>query len=123
MCASAYIQAGKVHFSYIYGFSAFGCFSFYGLLHLMSASGSIHFTHTFSILGYSMLPIVMLAGIAIIFSLRNFVGALLGMCAVIWCAFACTRLFEVALRMQAQRWLIAYPAFLFYACFALITIF
>jgi hypothetical protein len=50
-------------------------------------------------------------------------GGLLTLAAVLWCAQSSTRFFEAAMHMQGQRWLIAYPSFLIYACFALITIF
>lgn len=42
---------------------------------------------------------------------------------IAWCTYSATRFFEAAMHMQQQRWLIAYPTLLFYACFVLITVF
>ena len=120
---------------------------------------------TFSILGYSLLPIVILSGIAVVYDLRGVpgeaarsweppppsrcahppavvvahththtcvlgarhpsvvAGAVLGLSAVLWCTQSATRFFEGALHMREQRYLIAFPTFLLYACFALMTIF
>ena len=50
-------------------------------------------------------------------------GAGLGISAVLWCTQSATRFFEGALHMREQRYLIAFPTFLLYACFALMTIF
>ena len=119
------LLAGKVHFGYIYGFGAFGCFALHFILNLIcpNSSKSIDAAGVFSVLGYALLPIVALAAVAIVLSLRNIVGALLGLLSIFWCSFCATKFFELALDMSQQRWLIAYPVFLFYACFALITIF
>jgi len=43
--------------------------------------------------------------------------------AVGWCTLTATRFFEAALAAREQRYLIAYPSFLLYACFALIAVF
>jgi hypothetical protein len=50
-------------------------------------------------------------------------GGVLSVAAIAWCTQSATRFFEGALHMRPQRYLIAYPALLFYACFTLITIF
>jgi hypothetical protein len=88
---------------------------------------------------------VALAAVAVIINLRGAVGAYssclslyacrmqtlvflasgtaLGLTAVLWCATSAARFFEAAMHMAHQRWLVAYPCFLFYACFALMAIF
>lgn len=74
-------QAGKVHFGYIYGFGGFGCVSLYAIFTLMSdGSHSLDLARTFSVLGYGLLPIVGLAGLAIVISLRNLLGARCSTC-------------------------------------------
>jgi hypothetical protein len=76
---------------------------------------------TFSMLGYCLLPIVLLAALAVFVSLRGTTGALAGVAAIAWSTLSCARFFEVALGMTDRKWLIAYPAGLFYACFALMV--
>jgi hypothetical protein len=56
-------------------------------------------------------------------SLRGTTGALAGIAAIAWSTLSCARFFEVALGMADRKWLIAYPAGMFYACFALMAIF
>jgi len=159
------LQAGKIHFGYIYGFGAFGNVAIYTIMNLMATTGvsgghepqhvqfdaitrscalftrhdhhslsspadpprplqhSLDMSRTFSVLGYALLPIVGIAVLAVFFTLRNVFGAVLGVLCIAWCTACATKFFEAALAMHNQRWLIAYPVFLFYACFALITIF
>lgn len=50
-------------------------------------------------------------------------GLICALLTISWCTFSATRTFEAALEMREQRYLIAYPVFLLYACFALITVF
>ena len=76
-----------------------------------------------SVLGYALIPIVGLAGLAVFLSLRGPAGYVLVPAAVGWCTLTATRFFEAALSAREQRYLIAYPSLLFYACFALIAVF
>lgn len=52
--------AGKAHFGYIYGIGIIGCVSMYMILNLMSSVG-IDSYRVVSVLGYSLLPIVILS--------------------------------------------------------------
>ncbi|NXN10168.1 YIPF7 protein, partial [Indicator maculatus] len=63
------LMAGKVHFSYVYGMSAIGCLAMHALLNLMSVSGVSHGCVA-SVLGYCLLPMVILSSTAVIFSLQ-----------------------------------------------------
>ena len=130
-------QSGKLHFGYIYGFGLLGCCGMYLLVNLMQGNapaaaaaegGSLGdaptrlgLTLTVSMLGYCLLPIVLLAALAVFFSLHGVQGVVLGLAAILWSTLSCARFFEVALRMSDRKWLIAYPAGLFYACFALMV--
>lgn len=69
-------QTGKVHFGYIYGFGLLGSLAICGIVNLMAeAAHSIDVMRTFSILGYSLLPVVVLAAVAVFFDLRGTAGA------------------------------------------------
>merc|ERR1712154_46588 len=116
--------AGKVHFGYIYGFNIIGCVGINLLLNLMSENNAgIDMLHTVSIVGYCVLPIIFLSTINIVFNLKGKIGFLLSTFFVMWSAFIATRFFEKLTEMSHHRFLILYPMALFYACFALITVF
>ena len=87
------------------------------------AEEAISVDRTMSVLGYSLLPIVLLAVLGIFADLRGAIGLALALLVIMWCTVNATRLFEKALSMQEQRYLIAYPVTMLYACFALLTIF
>lgn len=63
-------QSGKVHFSYIYGIGVLGCLAFYGLLTVMASQTSVTLGAVVSVLGYCLLPMVVLSGINILVALQ-----------------------------------------------------
>jgi len=114
--------AGKIHFGYIYGLGLVGTASIYMLLNLMSQNG-ISMGTTVSVLGYCLLPMVILSGVSIVISLRGAVGNGAAILAVIWCAYSASKLFVTALSMDHQQILVLYPCGLVYGVFALLTVF
>lgn len=58
-----------MHFSYIYGIGVVGCLAMYALLYLMAASG-VTIGSVVSVLGYCLLPMVVLAGVNVLLSLQ-----------------------------------------------------
>jgi hypothetical protein len=113
---------GKVHFNYIYGIGVLGCIAMYGLLSMMSMA-PVPFTVIVSVLGYCILPIVMLSALSVVISLQGVVGNVFSAAAVLWCALSASKLFVTAFNMEQQQLLVAYPCSLVYAVFALITMF
>lgn len=113
----------KSCFGYIYGISLFGSLLLFLLLNLMSKNNSILLYNTISVLGYCLIPIVFLSFLAIVFSMKNFFGAIFCSTAIILSSLNASRFFEIALEMYSQRWLIFYPVALFYTCFVLVTIY
>ena len=63
------LQAGKLQFGYIYGIGVVGCLAMYALLNLMSMTG-VSVGCTISILGYCLLPMVILSFSSVIISLQ-----------------------------------------------------
>ncbi len=151
---------GKVNFGYIYGFSVICSILLHQVLLLLQtrlsqssaqalnmgtspskqkADGAaddndISIWETCSILGYSLIPVVILAGIAIVIDLRQpilgtssfpLAGVTLCAGAVVWSTYSATRLLDVKMFLTAnhQYWLVAYPVAMFYICFTLITVF
>lgn len=63
------LLAGKVHFGYIYGVALMGWVSIYMILNLMSESG-IDTLRTASVLGYCLLPMVLLSFVSLLLPLQ-----------------------------------------------------
>ena len=121
------LLTAKIYLGYIYGFGMFGCFFMALLLNLMCPPDqkSIPVWSVISILGYSLLPVNVLAFLNIFVRVKNWgsLGMVLGILTILWSTVASTRLFERGYGMSDQRFLLAYPAAMLYACFVLITIF
>jgi len=120
------VLTGKLHFEYIYGFALFGCFGMSLVLNLMSPKvDAISPWRVTSILGYSLLPVNVLAAINVFIRIAKCgtIGFILAGICIAWCTIASTRLFEQSCEMRDQRYLIAYPSILLYTSFVIITIF
>lgn len=116
------LMASKVHFGYIYGLGVVGCGGMFVVLNLMSER-DLSFDKVVSILGYCLFPNVVLALIGVFVSLRAGIGFAISIAAVLWSTFAATRSLESTFSLKQQRYLVAYPVFLLYASFSLITVF
>ncbi|XP_077329193.1 protein YIPF5 [Lithobates pipiens] len=116
------LLAGKIQFGYVYGISAIGCLGMFCLLNLMSMTG-VSFGCVSSVLGYCLLPMIILSGFAVVLSLQGIVGVLLTALIIGWCSFSASKIFISALAMDGQQFLVAYPCALLYGVFALISVF
>jgi protein YIPF5/7 len=117
------LLAGKIHFGAIYGFGLMGSIGIFAVLNLMSQSKDIDLYKTVSILGYALLPIVLLSAVGVFMKLSGAVGMILVILSVAWSTYTAASFFETFLELKEQRWLISYPICLLYACFTLLTIF
>ena len=119
------LLSGKVTFGYIYGIGVVGCISMYALLNLMAPpETSLSVACTVSVLGYCLLPMVLLSGVSVLISLKSgVIGTVLVTLTVAWCSLSASKLFVTALQMQNQLPLVLYPCILVYGVFALITVF
>ena len=113
----------KINFGYIYGISVFGSILVFLLLNLMSKNNGILLYNTISVLGYCLIPIVLLSFIAVFMDMKNFVGGIFAFLAIVLASLNASRFFEIGLDMYSQRWIIFYPVALFYTCFVLVTIY
>ncbi|KAI8588808.1 hypothetical protein BDZ88DRAFT_174853 [Geranomyces variabilis] len=117
------LLSGKIHFGYVYGVAMMGCVSVYAILNLMSESG-IDGYRTASVLGYCLLPMVLLSSIATLLKLSgHIVGLVLSVLSVLWCTYSASAMFTAVLSMRDQRLLVAYPVGLLYSAFALLAVF
>mmetsp|Transcript_11782 Transcript_11782/g.26682 ORF Transcript_11782/g.26682 Transcript_11782/m.26682 type:complete len:289 (+) Transcript_11782:75-941(+) len=117
------LLAGKMTFSYLYGFVFSGCVGIWALANVMSQKGGIDLYSTASIVGYGLLPVVVLAFIGIFLSLQSKMGSIIAAVFITWATAASSRFFANVINMQSQRFLIAYPIGLLYTVFTLLTIF
>ena len=113
----------KINFGYIYGISVFGSILLFLLLNLMSKNSGILLYNTISVLGYCLIPIVLLSFIAVFMDMKNFFGGIVAFLAIVLSSLNASRFFEIGLDMYSQRWIIFYPVALFYTCFVLVTIY
>ncbi|KAM4808578.1 protein YIPF7 isoform 2-T2 [Rhinophrynus dorsalis] len=119
---STLLLAGKIHFGYVYTMSILGCLGIHALLNLMSITG-VSYGCVASVLGYCLLPMVILSSFAILFSLQGTIGTILAAAVIGWCSFSASKIFISTLAMEGQQLLVAYPCALLYGLFALLTIF
>jgi hypothetical protein len=117
------MMAGKIQFGYLYGLGVSGCMGIWLLINVMSQKGGIDLYRTTSILGYGLIPIVVLASFGIFVSLQSTFGSLMSALCIVWATATSSRFFATAIAMQNQRWLVAYPVGLFYTCFVLLVAF
>lgn len=117
------LLTGKIQFGYIYGLGTLGCLIIYFVVYLVSAK-NISFMCTVSVLGYCLLPMVILSGLSILVNLRATVaGNVLSVVAILWCAIGASNLLVTAMDISNARLIIGYPCALFYTVFALLTVF
>ncbi|RKO89663.1 hypothetical protein BDK51DRAFT_12257, partial [Blyttiomyces helicus] len=116
------LLAGKVHFGYVYGVAMLGCASMYAILNLMSETG-IDGYRTASVLGYCLLPMVVLSSLSVLLPQMRCVSQVLGILSVAWCTHSASLMFTTVLSMTDQRLLVAYPVGLLYSAFALLAVF
>ncbi|KAH7097229.1 Yip1-domain-containing protein [Auriculariales sp. MPI-PUGE-AT-0066] len=114
--------SGKPQFGYIYGLALLGSSATYSLLNLMSPNG-IDAHRVASVLGYCLLPMVVVGAVGVTFSLDHTIGYSLAALSVSWCTYSASGIFAAVLRTADQRFLFAYPISLLYSCFALLMIF
>ena len=122
--ACSLLLLGKIHFGYVYGIVTLGTVGMYGLLNMMTSPdkpcSGIYVT---SVLGYCLLPMVILSFSSFLFKLNGLVGLIIASIFILWCSLSASKLFATSLAMIGQQILVAYPCALFYGVFALLTLF
>lgn len=74
-------------------------------------------------LGYCLLPLVMTSLVGIVVPMDGMLGYILTSLAIAWCTYSASGMFCAVGRMSAMRGLVAYPLFLFYVGFGIMSIF
>jgi hypothetical protein len=114
---------GKVPFGSVYGLATMSCLAMYVLLTLMTTEGSVTLGSVASVLGYCLLPIVVLSVFGVFLPLYSTLGFVCAALAVMWSSLSASKLFVMMVGDTHQRPLIAYPCALLYGTFALIIVF
>ncbi|ORX87984.1 Yip1-domain-containing protein [Anaeromyces robustus] len=117
---SILLLSGKNYFGYLYGVSASGSIGIHLIFNLMSEA-QLEPSNTCSILGYCLLPIVVLSAIIFFLHLNGYFSIIVCILCLIWSTITATRMFITSLSMKDQVILVAYPIALFYSCFALMA--
>ena len=99
-----------------------GVIARYLLRNLMS-EGGIDASRVTSVLGYCLLPLCLLSAINVFVKLNGVFGFVISPLFILWCCTSASGIFVSILNLQNQRFLVAYPVGLFYACFALLSVF
>ncbi|WFD32059.1 hypothetical protein MSPP1_003101 [Malassezia sp. CBS 17886] len=116
------LLSGKSQFGYVYGVGLMGVLSIYLLLNMMSETGIDAYRVT-SVLGYCLLPLCLLSTLNLFVRLNGWIGVCMSPLFILWCCASASGIFVSILGMHNQRFLVAYPVGLFYACFALLSVF
>lgn len=116
------LLSGKAHFEYIYGVAVVGVLSIYGILNLMSDTG-IDIYRSASVMGYSLLPVVMISSLITILGWSGYIVLILSVFSILWCTYSASLIFVTVLAMNEVRLLVAYPIALVYSAFVLLAVF
>jgi hypothetical protein len=103
------LAGGKLMFSYIYGLAVLTSVCMYALLWAMTDSPEVTLTSTFSVLGYSFTPVVLVALLAVFVNLKNIMGSIIVLGAVLWSSSNAARVFVAMFGNSDQKYLMAYP--------------
>ncbi|KAI0155223.1 Yip1-domain-containing protein [Xylariaceae sp. FL1272] len=86
-------------------------------------SSTLTFARSASVLGYCLLPLVLVSLIGIVMPMDGPLGYILTSAAILWCTTSASGLFCAVGRMRQMRVLVAYPLALFYVGFGIMSIF
>lgn len=118
------LLAGKLHFGIILGWVIMASMFLYVVFNMLAGrNGNLDLYRCVSLIGYCMLPIVILSAISLFLPGGLVIKVVTGVF-VIWSTRVCTRLVvELASCGDEHRGLIAYACFLIYMLFSLLVVF
>ncbi|KAI3470603.1 hypothetical protein Pfo_027266 [Paulownia fortunei] len=119
------LLAGKLHFGIILGWVTMASMFLYVVFNMLAGkNGNLDMYKCLSLIGYCMLPIVMLSALSLFVPQGGIVIMVITGVFVIWATRVCTRLVvELANCGDEHRGLIAYACFLIYMLFSMLVIF
>lgn len=118
------LLAGKIHFGIILGWVTVAAIYLYVVFNMLAGrNGSLDLYRCLSMIGYCMLPMVILSAISLFLPQGGVVIFALAALFVIWSTRVCTRLLIEVARWDEHRGLVGYACFLIYMLFSLLVIF
>ncbi|KAL3523651.1 hypothetical protein ACH5RR_016485 [Cinchona calisaya] len=119
------LLAGKLHFGIILGWVTVAAMFLYVVFNMLAGrNGTLDLYRCLSLIGYCILPIVILSAISLFVPQGGMAIMVMAGVFVIWSTRVCTRLLvELASYGDEHRGLIAYACFLIYALFSLLVMF
>ncbi|KAL3838202.1 hypothetical protein ACJIZ3_022793 [Penstemon smallii] len=119
------LLAGKLHFGILLGWVTMASMFLYVVFNMLAGkNGNLDMFTCFSLIGYCMLPIVMLSAVSLFLPQGGVVIMVATGMLVIWSTRVCARLVvELANCGDEHRGLIMYACFLIYMLFSLLVIF
>ncbi|KAL7109183.1 hypothetical protein ACP275_06G159100 [Erythranthe tilingii] len=119
------LLAGKLHFGIILGWMTMASMFLYVIFNMLAGrNGNLDMYKCLSLLGYCMLPIVMLSALSLFVPRGGYVIMALTGVLVIWATRVCTRLVvELANCGDEHTRLIEYACFLIYMLFSMLVVF
>ncbi|KAG8390769.1 hypothetical protein BUALT_Bualt01G0117900 [Buddleja alternifolia] len=119
------LLAGKLHFGIILGWVTMASMFLYVVFNMLAGkNGNLDMHKCVSLIGYCMLPIVMLSAVSLFVPQGGMVIMVIMGVFVIWSTRVCTRLVvELANCGDELRGLITYACFLIYMLFSMLVIF
>ncbi|GMP22284.1 hypothetical protein CsSME_00000369 [Camellia sinensis var. sinensis] len=119
------LLAGKLHFGILLGWVTVSALFLYIVFNMLAGrNGNLDLYRCVSLIGYCMLPMVILSAIGLFLPQGGAAIFVIAGVFVIWSTRVCTRLLvELASCGDEHRGLIAYACFLIYVLFSLLVIF
>ncbi|CAH9097279.1 unnamed protein product [Cuscuta europaea] len=118
------LLAGKLHFGILLGWVIMASSFLYVVFNMLAGrNGDLDLYRCVSLIGYCMLPIVILSAVSLFLPVGMVINVVAGVF-VLWSTRVCTKLLvELASCGDEHRGLIAYACFLIYTFFSLLVIF
>jgi protein YIPF5/7 len=128
--ATIHLMHGKLHFGVLFGWSVVAFMLFWFTVHQLAGHGAqsqkecIDLYNCSGCLGYCLLPMIVANVIGLFLPRGSAVSAILLTLVSFYCAFLSGKLVtKRAVFLQHQLWTIVYPAFLYYATIALLSMY
>ncbi|KAK7344836.1 hypothetical protein VNO77_14977 [Canavalia gladiata] len=118
------LLAGKIHFGIILGWVTVSALFLYVVFNMLAGrNGTLDLYRCVSLIGYCMLPMVILSALSLFLPQGGFAISAVAVVFVIWSTRACTTLLVQVARWDEHRGLVGYVCFLIYTLFSLLVVF
>ncbi|XP_061337342.1 uncharacterized protein LOC133284357 [Gastrolobium bilobum] len=118
------LLAGKIHFGIILGWVTVSALFVYVVFNMLAGrNGTLDLYRCVSLIGYCMLPMVMLSALSLFLPQGGFAISAVAAVFVMWSTRVCTTLLVQVATWDEHPGLVAYACFLIYTLFSLLVVF